>query len=194
MATAASPTTDSVRYQRLLEVLDLALKKARSQLEVETIVKDCYGDDETTVFQTLLHNVLENAHAEVTAATTKNFQEKDVESKLLRVDAAIQKLERDAAAAKRQEAKDKASAEAALQQAQLPQGVTAQDMVQFQAYQRMIQEKKVLEEEISAEEAAIAKLEAAHEKQSSTTGKRVQDMQNTSKELEKSADLCSMVS
>lgn len=188
-----SNATDSVRYQRLVEVLHLALKKARSQLDVEEVVKDCYGNDNVAVFQPLLEGVLEQAQSEVTTSTLAHYTEAQVHAKLRRLDAVIRKLEREKAARQRQMERDQASAETALAQAQLPEGVTAQDWVQYRAYQRLMQEKEALEEEIAAEEAAVAELEAAQQEQASTTGKGVEDMQAFKEKLEKSADLCSTV-
>jgi len=190
---SSSNTTDSVRYQRLVEVLHLALKKSRSQLDVEEVVKECYGNDNVAVFQPLLEGVLEQAQSEVTTSTLAHCTSSQVDVKLQRLDSAIRTLDRETVARQRQMERDKASAEAALAQAQLPEGVTAQDWVQYQAYQRLMEEKKALEEEIAAEEAAVAELEAAQQQQASTTGKGVEEMQAFKEKLEKSADLCSTV-
>ena len=194
-SSSSASTATSARYQRLVEVLDLALTKGRSQLDVEKTVKECYGDDgDNAVFQSLLEGLLESVHREVTADTLCHFQQKQVETKLRRLDAAIRQLEHERDVQKRQAAREKAAAEKALQKAQLPEGVTAHDWVQYQTYQRLLQEKKLLGEEIAAEEAAVAQLEATQSQQARTASQRVQEMQAVSKELEKSADLCSMVS
>ena len=186
--------TESGRYQRLVEVLHLALNKARSQVDVEAVVKECYGDENVAVFQSLLAGVLECAQTEVETETLAHFRTLQLDIKLHRLDAAIRKLERDTAAHQREMVADQESAEAALQQARRPEGVTAQDWVQYQAYQRLVEEKRALEKEIDAEEAAVAELEATEKEKSSTTGRRVEEMRATSKELERSADLCSTVS
>jgi Nnf1 len=187
-------SSTSVRYQRLLEVLDLALTKSRSQFDVEQAVRQCYGDGDNEVFYTMLEGILDHLHTEVTADMMSFLREKGVEEKLLKLEAVIAKLDRDAAAKKQVAAKDKESAVAALQNAKLPANITPQDLVQYRTYQRMLQEKKLVQDEIDALEKELAELEAVRANSMETADARIGEMQAAKAELEQSADLCSMVS
>ena len=188
---ASIPAIDSDRYQRLVDTLHLALNKARSQMDIEEIVKGCYGDKNVAVFQPLFEGVLESTQSDVTTSTLSYFAKRQVDEKLNRLDAAIRKFERDTATHQRRMEQDKASAEVALRQAQQrPEGVSAQDWVQYQAYQRLLEEKKALEADIAAEEAAVAELEATEKEQARTTCRHVEELAAAGKELERSADLC----
>ena len=190
----SSPAVNSNRYQRLVDILHFALDKARSQVDVEEIVKGCYGDENVAVFQALLEGVLESTQTDVTTSTLSYFAERQVDEKLNRLDAAIRKFERDTATHQRRMEQDKASAQEALEQAQQrPEGVTAQDWVRYQAYQRLMEEKNALEVEIAAEEAAVAELEATEKEQARTTNRHVEELAATSKVLEQSADLCASI-
>lgn len=187
-------TTTSVRYQRLMECLDLALTKSRSQIDIDQAVQLCYGDGNNELFSNLLESMLDHLHTEVTADTVSFLQKHGVKEKLLKLEAAVAKFDRDAAEKKQAAVKDKESAVAALQNAKLPANVTPQDMVQYQAYQRMLQEKKLLQDEIDAIEQEISELEAAKSESLEAADSRIAEMQVVKAELELSADLCSMVS
>ena len=191
--TMANSTT-SVRYRRLLECIQLALNKSRSQFDVEEAVRQCYGDGDNDVFYTMLEGILDHLHTEVTADMMSFLQNQGVEAKLLKLEAVIAKLDRDAAAEQEASVKDKESAVAALQSTKLPVNVTPQDLVQYRAYQRMLQQKQLVQDEIAALEHEIAELEALKTQRLQTTDARISEMQAVKTELEHSADLCSMVS
>lgn len=187
-------STTSVRYRRLLECIQLALNKSRSQFDVEEAVRQCYGDGDNDVFNTMLEGILDHVHTEVTADMMSFLQDRGVEAKLLKLEAVIAKVDRDEAAKQQASVKDKESALAALQSAKLPANVTPQDLVQYRAYQRMLQQKKLVQDEIAALEQEIAELEALETQSLEKADARISEMQAVKTELEHSADLCSMVS
>jgi SMC interacting uncharacterized protein involved in chromosome segregation len=187
-------TSRSVRYQRLLDVLDKALVESRNQFDVEKAIKDRYGEgDDTTVFRTMLSGVLDSVHREVTADMANQLQESDVGNKLKRVEAVIQQLEEESARKKQADAADKESTLSSLQSAKLPKDLQPDDWIKYRVYQKMTAEKKAMTAELDMVESETAELEASRAKRSTEINTSLGKMQEFHKELEKSADLCSMV-
>lgn len=194
VATNTITTATSVGYQRLLAVLELALKKARNALDVEQAVQQCYGDEDNEVFCTLLEGILDKLHSTVTTDMMSFFREKQVEEKLLKLEAVIAKLDRDAAIKKQKAANDKASTVSTLQRAKLPTHITSEDLVQHQTYQRILQENAAIRNEIAALEEETAELQAVRDCHQEIADTFLGEAQAAKASLEQAANLCSTVS
>lgn len=192
----AKPTSSSRRYQKLLDVLDLVFSKSQQKFNVEEAVKVCYGDDgeNNKVFQNLLSGVLESVNTEVGEEVREFLKASNVEEKMVKLEAVIAKLEGDAVFKKKAAAIDKKSAVAALRTSKLPDSLQPQDLVNYRAYQRMLQEKNAMESQIADLENEIEQLEKVKNERSTETTAKLGEIHNVGKELEKSADMCSLVS
>jgi len=142
----------------------------------------------------LLSGVLESVRTEVREEVREFLKASNVEEKLLKLEAVIAKLEGDAAHKKQAAVIDKESAVKALQTAKLPANLQPQDLVNCKAYQRMVQEKDALELQIADLENEIEKLQSIKDERSNETTAKLGDIEIVGKELEQSADMCSLVS
>jgi hypothetical protein len=208
-SSSSSPASQSIRYQRLLEVMDKAMNFSKSQFDVDKAVKECYGDDASifaqsdsnngssgsgdNMLQAVLDDLLSSVQDQVAEEMRQHFRELNVADKLLKLEKIIQKLEQEDIQQKQAEDDDKQSARQALEQVRLPKGLTPTDIVNFQAFQTMKKEKDAMLEEIATVEREIEQLNADKEERSRQMEERMSVMKEAGRELEKSADVCSMV-
>jgi hypothetical protein len=201
--------SQSIRYQRLLEVMDKAMTFSKSQFDVGKAVKECYGDDASifaqsdsnngssgsgdNMLQAVLDNLLSSVQDQVAEEMRQHFKELNVAEKLLKLEKIIQKLEQEDVQRRQAEDDDKQSARQALEQVRLPKGLSPTDIVNYQAFQTMKKEKDAMVEEIAIVEREIEQLNADKEKRSLQMEERMSVMKEAGRELEKSADVCSMV-
>lgn len=161
-ATAtATMAIKSIKYERYLHVLNLALTKAREQVDIEAIVQEFYGEDggDTQVFGELLGSILDQ---QVTAAVKADmmewFQEIELEETLTKFEAAIEKAKRDEEKKKKMEEKDKHSTTAAVASVKVP--TSPSGLVRQRMYKRCVTLQSEIEQEIATLEKEIVDLEA----------------------------------
>lgn len=211
MTESSSPASQSIRYQRLLEVMDKAMTFSKSQFDVDKAVKECYGDDASifaqsdsnssnkgsgsgdNMLQAVLDDLLSSVQDQVAEQMRQHFKELKVSEKLLKLENIIQKLEQENIQQRQAEDDDKQSARQALEQVRLPKGLSPTDIVNYQAFQTMKKEKDAMLEEIATVEREIEQLNAEKEERSMQMQERLLIMKEAGRELEKSADVCSMV-
>lgn len=194
--------SDSIRYQRLLSVLEKALQTSRQKFDAEAAIREVYGDDAAIfgdddnngMLRSVLDSMLESVHDKVSTQMKTFLQEKDVEKQLSLLDAIIFKLEQQDADREKAESRDKHSARQALEDAKLPKGLSPIDMINRKACEKLQQEKEDVLAELAAIEEEIEGLEAERQDRTTTMQRTLQTVQAFGKELEKSADKCSMVS
>ena len=191
------------------------MTRTRSQLNIPQIAKDCYGDDLSILFGSssssnkdddnnnnnsdkaviaLFESMLDRVHEEVQQGMTESLEKHKVQELLCSVERCIHQFEQEAAAQKQADDHDKASARQAVLQVSLPEEVTPADLVNLKAYEKMKLERDALEQEIANIEQETAELEAKRMEQSAIVDRSLQNVQKLGKELDQSADLCSMVS
>lgn len=195
--------TSSKRFERVLVTMEKVLSSARAQMDVNSILRDCYGDDLAifarsegdNTLRTVLENLLDRVREEVLNGMKESLRERKVESQLLRLERIVQQLDHEEALRKQEDEWDKESAHQALQQAALPKGVTGpDDLIVCAAYKKMVEERDAMLAEIAAVEEETARLEAQRAEQAPRFQEHIDHLQRAAKELEKSADLCSMIS
>jgi len=204
MSTMMATTTSSVRYQRLLSVIEKALSQSKSQLDLEKVIKEIYGDDasifgndddsDNNMLSSVIQSMLERVHDQVQESMTEHLQSQNVCQQLVKLEAILHKLEYEQASQQQADEKDKQSARQALEQSKLPKGIQPLDLVNYKAYQRMQQEREVLLNEITQTEKEIQEIKDRQQEQSQAMESRLTKIQQVGQELEKSADVCSMVS
>lgn len=172
----------------------MALSKGRGQIDIVDILRECYGDGDNTVLHSVLNSALDQVHREVEATMLDHFQSYQVRDKLQRLDAALQELEWDEIQLQQRNAQEKIQTERKLREMEIPVGVTAQDLVQYRTYQHIVEQIQDLEEEIAVAETAVTNLEQEEQREISIAAQHLQGIHEASQQLEKTADLCAMMS
>jgi hypothetical protein len=192
--TATTSMTASIRYQRLLECIPMALEKCYTQLNVEDAIRICYGESEgNDIFCTMLRSILQQYHIEVTNDMISFLQQNDVKDKLYKLETIVRKVKYDITQNEKAFMNDKESALAAIQHAKLSTGVSPQDVIQYRSYQQMMLKKKRIQDEINRMEQSIQQLQIEKDRYVQLSNTQVNDMNNIKMELEQSADLCSLL-
>jgi hypothetical protein len=194
MATTKPPSDTSIRYQRLLECIPKALEKCRQEIDIENTIRMCYGPgDGNEVLCSMLEGVLNQFHTAVTMDVTQFLEDEKVHEKLLKLEAVIRKVDRDISMKRKAATDDKKLTLNALKSAKLPDDVSPQDLLQYESYQRIFEEKQRVQGEIEFLKREIEHLDAEKENFMDVVNGQVQEMHTVKAELEQSADLCSLV-
>ena len=203
-----SPHQTSVRYQRLLECIPIALEKCHDKIDVEHAIQMCYGSsnnnhDSTTnrsdneIFCTMLRdNILQQQfHTEVINDVVEFLQKQNVQEKLFQLETIIRKVDADISAKEREDRNDKASTMMALQKANSNEAsFSPKDILQYQSYQNLLKKKEMVQLDIEQMENTVQKLQdQLRQQQHSFSETNTRNVQTIQIELEQSADLCSMI-
>lgn len=200
MASTSTTTLSNGRFQRLLQALDKTLSKSRSQFDTEAAVSEYYGEetaaifDDTSMLRELLDTILEDMHDNVMQQVKTVLNEHNVKRQLDDIDNIFAEVENEKERIRLAEEQDKQSAREALETIKLPKGWHASDVVTLQAYEVLKKEHDTLLEDIGEMEKEIQELEAQGARESSAMEEQLQRMQQFGKQLEETADACSMVS
>ena len=194
--------TTSARYQRLVRVMEKALINSRAQFDIPAAIHQCYGEDasifgsdeDVGLLQSVLEGMLDRVHDTVMEDMIKFLKEEHVEELLLKLERVVARLDAEEQRRREAEAQDKASARQALQEAKLPKGLDPADIFTYHSYQEMVKERDAMKNEIALIEQEIQQLEAKNENDLNQVNLSLQKVVATGKELEKSADMCSMIS
>jgi len=196
-----TPTTECKRFQRLVATIDKSLSESRKAFDTISAVKECYGDD-ASLFENagtenmlgeVMDGMVEGVNERVKEEMMKVFATKNVEEKLRKVENIIIAFDNLEAQEKKQEANDRQSARNALHSTKLPDGVSPSDIVSYHAHTTMKEEQNKLLAEISEIEGEIQQMEEQLEKGNSAIEKQMKNINEVGTELERTADVCSMV-
>lgn len=194
-ATTAKMMT---RYDLYWNVLEKALSKVSSDIDKRALLREVYGDDTEIVGMEMLESVLEstlqNVNSAVREDTEQFMKENQLKAMLERLELVIEKLDTEDEAEIAQEKYDQQLAQSALKMAQLPPGVSTEDLVRFEQYQKIMAEKEELLRELAREEAELAAIERDFIEQSQSTQMKVEQIREVGERLKHSANQCSMVS
>jgi DNA repair exonuclease SbcCD ATPase subunit len=208
MASTAKDFTSSgempsVRYQRLMEALSKAMEDAKAALDLRSVIQDCYGDDGASIFHAaddeallrgLFLNMLDKAHRTALERMKSYMADKNLDKALAEMEAVIALLERQEADAKAREAAAKARARRAAQAAALPPGVSHSSLVRYYSYQGLLQDARELERQIRESEQEVQDLEAKNKGMKARVQARIDELHRSGRDLERSADMCTMIS
>ena len=194
------PPESSKRFHQLQHILGLALQKSRTHFDVDQAMMAVYGEDDVASFggQEAVRNffqfALDKIEKQVQANMEEYCQHQDVEKQLLTLESIAEKLEREAAWEQYLEDQDRLSAQKALEQAKLPKGYTAEDVVHFRMHQQLSAEQDALEEELAKIKDEIAQLEQKEQKNSETLKQQFETTSELTQQMEKAADFTSSIS
>lgn len=193
-----SSSSDSVRYNKLLAVIDKALQQSRNSFDFSSAITECYGDDAkifgAATLAKLLESLVERVNDSAKSEILDTLKKEGVEAKLLHVEQLIQTLEQEAHEFREMEKKDKSSATDALEKAKLPQGLSPEDIVKHRAFQIMKQERDGLDAELVSLQEETKRMEQQIAQAESSVQTKLAQVEDTGAKLERTADACSFVS
>ena len=190
----------SERYERLLLTLQKVFSSARGQLHTEQILREYYGRDNLDMvgpeaLKTVLENLLDSVRDQVLDGMSEYMQQQNMEQTLRQVETVLEYWQNHDAMQQQAQEHDRASAQQALEQASLPKGLTSpEDLLAQVTYDKLMAERNTLLEQIEAIEHETVRIQAEKQALEPQLEKHMQQWQQAAHELEKSADMCSMIS
>ncbi|GKY97040.1 hypothetical protein MPSEU_000662600 [Mayamaea pseudoterrestris] len=203
MASLSSPppltsSSSSARYNQLVHVLKTALSKSISQCDIDSLIKQVYEDDASIFADDQLHvvmdSLLENLNVSVQRQMRHYLQDSNVEDKLLVVDRLLQNLYTQDTIRKQSLQADKDCTQRALDQVKLPNGLKPMDIANYQQYQKLMDEKKKLQEEMDLVQAKVNELEQTKAHQMAQVDLDTNKIRDIGSDMEKVACLGSSAS
>lgn len=190
--------TESIRYQKLLQVIDKALQESRKSFDTEAAIQECYGDDASifgaATLAQLLDSLVDRVNDKAKQDIVDTMEKEQVESKLLHVERIMKKLEKMRDDKQAAESMDIQSASNALEKARLPEGIRPADIVSHRAYTIMKKERDGLAEEIASIEEETKLMREQIAQAESKVKQGLQNVEETGDKLGRTADACSFVS
>jgi hypothetical protein len=203
------------RFECLRSAMNLALSKARDEIDLERAIALGYGgggggsspfaaggggsaststtsthDDNTAIYQKVLQGILESAHVEIGKRTERSFDELAIEDKLLRFELAIVQERVDRAAEQRQKKQQRDEAQAAIQSARSISGVDPNGLLRRRQYQELLATQKSLAAQVELETAAVTKLEQELVNRTVAVETRLTAIIDQVAKVSRAADLC----
>jgi hypothetical protein len=198
LRSAMSASSQSVRYQQLMKGIDKALVESRRKISLKDAVKEGYGDDASVFGEDQIEEVLEGmldiVHASISNEMAQFLEAENVENDIMKVEAILKAFDCMERAVQEMNDKDRDSARAALEQAQLPEGVKPTDVVKYRAYNIIKEEAQKLSSLVEQYRDENNELEKLARDARAKVESEIVKIEEVSKELDRTADVCAMLS
>ncbi|KAI2502668.1 hypothetical protein MHU86_11793 [Fragilaria crotonensis] len=190
-----SASSQSVRYQHLMKGIEKVLVESRNKIRVKDAVKEGYGDDASVFGEDQIEGVLEGmldiVHSSVANEMAQFLQAENVENDIIKVEEILKTFDSMERAMQEMNEKDRESAKAALEQAQLPEGVKPTDVVKYRAYNVIMEEREKVSNLIEQYRDENNELEKLVRDARAKVESEIVKIEEVSRELDRTADVCS---
>lgn len=199
---------ESRRLNQLYLALEKSLSESKKQINCHDAVSECYGenisvfassnpdssksnddDDASEMLASLLSERLERINERVRDSFRLFLEQNDVESKLHRFDRAVDACEQSVRMAKLSEEKDKQSARSAAENVSLPEGITVESIMRYQAYRLKEEEKLKLLAEINSVESENKAIEENIAEKETLLKSYLEDINQRNEKMKKTANI-----
>jgi flagellar biosynthesis/type III secretory pathway chaperone len=186
-------------YAVLMQVIEAVMVRSRNALNTTQLVEASYGDDAAVfggkdMLAGTMDDMLDTLHDQVLQQDLRAYlQNHGIEALLDRFESIFETLDTEDAARAKAELDDKESAGQAIDVSLLPPGVTLEDAVDYNNYQHALKQKEQMMKALQEVQEEIATLEKEQAEMSSHVESKQRVLQQTAQELNRSADVCSMV-
>ena len=196
--TMTMSLSSSIRYQQLVKGVDKVLVESRNSINVNDAVQTGYGDEASVFGEGQIGKVFEGMldilHSSVTQDMAKFLDDEHVERDLIKVEEVLIAFDRMEHAMQELNHKDRESARNASTEAQLPDGVKPMDVVKYRAYEIMKDEKEKLTSLIEKYQEETRELEKLVSDAQSNVQSEILKIEEVSRELDRTADVCATLS
>lgn len=187
------------RYDVLMQLIEMAMVRSRKELNTTKLVEASYGDNAAVfggkeMLAGTMDDMLDKMHEQVLQQDLLDYLQKHgIEALLDRFESIVETLDQEDAAQAKAEQDDKESAERATDENLLPAGVTLENIVDYKFYQNALKQKEQMTKALQEVQEEIAILEKEQGEMSTQVESQQRVLQETAQELNRSADVCSMV-
>jgi vacuolar-type H+-ATPase subunit I/STV1 len=203
-----SSNEESRRLNQLYLTLEKALSESKNQVNCHDAVSECYGenisvfassnhdsskndgdDDALEMLASLVSERLKRINESVRDSFRLFLEQNDLASKLYRFERAVDECEESARMAKLSEEKDKLSARIAAENVTLPEGITVESIMRYQAYRSKEEEKQKILAEISSVESENKAIEENIAEKETMLQSYLEDIDKRKEQMKKSANI-----
>jgi uncharacterized phage infection (PIP) family protein YhgE len=196
-----NPTPSISRNAKFLDIISKAIRKSHEAISIPEIIQQCYGED-ASIFETegdendnllvgLLDAALDKIDQELIGHVKSVIREQGAEKKLNCLDEAISKVEEMEIKAQEVEEYDRQSAQDAIRLSRIPEGISIEDVMLFQAYLIHKDAREDLKKSVAKYKEECDDLEEKINQQRNLVNERIEALDERHSKMSNAADLCS---
>jgi len=189
------------RHAKFLDVVSKAIRKSHEAISIATIIEQCYGED-AAIFETegeehenllvgLLDAALEKIDQELLRHIEHVVKEYGVDKKLICLDTVIAKVEDMEKKAQEAEEHDRQSTQDAIRMSKIPDGISIDDVMLYQAYLIHKSARDELRESLAKAKTECEEIRGKVEEQRLIVKERIDALDDRNISMSNAADLCS---
>jgi hypothetical protein len=211
-----STTTTTTTYEQYIALVKRALSKSRQSLvDTKTLIKVGYDDDDEKIksfggsqmLEGILDGLLDNIANETIVndlqkyctrytkdgQTTTTTTTTTIQQQLDYIDHIIHIVTEWEQKQEEMEKLDSINTQKVLDKALLPKDVTSEDVVTYREYQKKLDMKQKLKQQLEQIEKETQQMEEKQNQQTTQLQKQLDQVHNVERELETAANTCAMV-
>lgn len=191
---------DRSTSQKLTDILHTSVQKSHGSIDTLAVIEECYGEDAAIFADSkeegkillagLLDAALQKIDGDVKEEADRLVQE-EASSKLNHLDEAVAFVNRKEQMAKEAEEFDRQSAQDAMRMSKLPDGITINDIMSYQAYLIKKEARDSLVSQIKSAKESCDALTEKLDKRKEVVQTKIKKLEDISNDLGKAADSCS---
>jgi len=189
----------SVRYDKLLKVLNTALMESRRKFNTEDAIKECHGDDASmfdddagggqSVLATAIDAMVDQVNDTVKSNIVTYLEQEGIQEKVENIEAIINRLDANDEKQRQADAEDRQSARDALASVRLPKDVLPSELIRYRSYKLMEKERDALLEEIAKVEEETNGLNERIASNEDVVNRGVQSMRAMEQQIQQSTQI-----
>lgn len=187
-------------FARLVKTINTSLRESQNSIDTHAAVEKCYGDDAsifgekesaTDMLANLITGTIEHVNERIKEEIKDILRNEKVDSKLLVLDMVTNEQRRLQWTQKEAEDEDRRSVQEALKRSKLPDGITVDNLLDFQAYTIKTQARDDILGKIGNRERENQALRDQIEEEKRKIRERIESMDGNAEVLDKTANMCS---
>jgi len=187
-------------FNRLVKIIDRSLRESQNSIDTRAAVEKCYGDDAsifgekesaTDMLANLIQGTIEHVNERIKEEIEVILRNEKVDSKLLVLDTVMNEQRRQERIKKEAEDEDRRSVQDALNKSKLLDGITVDNLLDFQAYTIKTQARDDILAKIGHREEENQALRNHIEEEKRKIRDRIESINGDAETLDKTATLCS---
>lgn len=188
------------RVEKFLSILTKAIQKSHGTISTPEIIDQCYGEDAATFDDdengNMLVGLLDDSLDKIDEEAMEHIQKivkQYAQQPLQCLDDAIAHVDALEKKELQEEEDDRQSAQEAIVMSKLPQGVSAEDVLQYQAYLIQKKARDDLVESMKRIDEECEQLRVQLEEKKKQVQDSIESLDEKSKSMSNAADMCSYV-
>jgi hypothetical protein len=203
VTTTTSGATPSMvsRNSKFHDIISKAIRKSHEAISIPEIIQQCYGED-ASIFETegdendnllvgLLDAALDKIDQELMGHVESVIGAQGADEKLNCLDEAISKVEEMEVKAQEMEEYDRQSAQDAIRLSRIPEGISIEDVMLYQAYLIHKDAREELKKSVVKYKEECQELEEKVNQERILVKERLEALDERNSKMSSAADLCS---